>query len=646
MFLRIDLGSEEYVVEEYEGYLGPIDLGVDMHLHVYESYKHDVYDPRNIVVVGKGPFAGGGLFGAHRMIMVFRSPLTKGLHVSAIGGAAYRFLGTGVDGLIVEGRSRDPSVLLVKGRRDGVEVDFQYMDLNELFKIYWGYDGFKGVRALTKYLVGRFERFFREHKARMMLVGPASFKTSMGAVCSPSIDYASLKVRVEDWGARGGGGSVLARSHNLAAIVFGGERKVDGGLSRFDYANGVVTFLSGYPYVRAVIEATRKYTYDPKTRTGGTFGGDLTGYRDKVPSFNWRSVGVGKEVREKIFRLLVSNYLEPFNKEFIEGAFWRTCDEPCPVSCKKTTEDGRHVDYEPFLGCGPMIGVFDLREAFEIVDLVDELGYDAIEVGNLLGWVFEVVEKGLLKPEEIGLNAKPVVDPLKWEPSVSSVNKEIALRVLEEMVYGDNKLLRLIAEKGLRAAAKRLDELFADRVEALGFRFEDLGVYVPYGVDGHITPNYYWSPGVFAPLAVLGRYWTLYSPVFLDPEEYASKAVERAVREYAVDNAGWCRFHRRWVEKILPDLYKVFHGVSVDPYDNARRFYRKIIEYQVKAGAKPVLWDSSRVVEIITNAACEHGSSEWCEKFRRNLDEASREWWSRFLKYVKEYFDAPELEVV
>jgi len=641
----VDLGSKSYAVREYEGYLGPLDIGVDLHLKVYESFKYDVYDPRNVVVIGRGPFAGGGFFGAHRLIVVFRSPLTKGLHVSAVGGAAYRFLRTGLHGLVIEGKSDSPCILLIEGLRDGVRVRFDYLDMDELFEIYKGYEGFRGVRALTKYLISNYGEFIKRNKARALLVGPASFKSCMGAICSPNIDYVKLEVRVEDWAARGGGGSVLAKSHNLVATIYGGQVEVKEGVGRFDYASGLVASSIHQPYVRAVIEGTKKYSYDLETKTGGTLGSNIVAYGDKIPCFNWRSIKVGKDVRKKIHDLMIKYFLEPFNREIIEGTFWRTCGEPCPVRCKKTTDDGKHIDYEPFNGCGPMIGVLDIHDAFEVVDLVDELGYDAIEIGNLLGWLFEAIEVGLLKPEEVGLHGKPVIDPVKWELGHSKINKKLALNVIEEMTYGDNEVLRLIAEKGLRAAAKELDKKFAGRVKELNLRFEDLGVYVSYGEEGHITPNYYWSPGVLAPLAVLGRYWTLYSPVFLNPEEYAAAAIDRAIKEYAVDNSGWCRFHRRWVEKALPKLYRAVHNVVVDPFENAKKFYRGMIEYQVRAGAIPKFWDSSRVIEVLGSTACEHDSSEWCERFRKDPVGAAREWWLRFLRYVKEFFNVPELEV-
>ncbi len=632
--LHIDLSNESCRLTEYDEYLGPIDLGTDLHLRV-ESYRYDVYSPQNIVVVGRGPFGGGGFFGSHRLVFVFRSPLTKGLHVSTLGGAAYSFVRTGLSALVIEGKAREPCILFIRGDNNGVKLSFHYINTDKLFSVYAGYSGLRGTRALAKYILENYSSFIVKNRARFMLVGPAAFKTCMGAIYSPTIDYFNLQIKVEDWAARGGGGSVLAKAHNVVAIVFGGNAELDPRLARFEYAQGIVSALSKKPYVQLVIESTKKYSYDASIKTGGTFGSNLMLYGTRIPAFNWRSLLVDPEVRSKIYEFMIKNYLEPFNKMVIESGLWHTCGEPCPVRCKKTLEN-RHIDYEPYNSAGPIIGVIDFMKALEVVDLIDELGYDAIEIGNVLGWLLESIEKGLLLPTDIGVEQKPVLDPVKWQPMYSELNARLVKQVLIEMTFGDNKILRLIAEKGLRVAAKELDEMYKDRVRELGIRFEDLAVYVPFGTEGHITPNFYWSPGVIAPLPILGRYWTYYTPTFLDPVEYAKSSIIRALHEYAIDNAGWCRFHRGWVEKILPALYKAVFGIDVDPIENAKKMYKKLMIYQEKAGATPVPWESKRVLQILRAAACEFEGKDWCKELSESLEEKAKEWWEKFVNYVKE----------
>ncbi len=633
----MDLSNNSYTIKEYKEYSGVVDLGVDLHLNTFKSYKHDVYDPRNAVVIGRGPFAGGGLFGAHRLTAVFRSPRTQGLFVTSIGGAGYNFVGTGLNAISIEGRAKDPKIIFVQGIEDG-DIKVRTETINSLESIYGGYNGFIGVKALAHYIIDNFWEFIVKNKARMVLVGPASYKSGFGALYSPSIDYMSKKIRVEDWGSRGGGGSVLARAHNVVAIVYGGHnyKNVPNVLRRFDTAYGLLSSILGESYLKKVLESTVKYNYDVKTRSGGTFGQNYLIYREKVPMFNWRTLELEKTLRSKLYDELIEKFYKPFNKEVINNYSFVTCGEPCPVKCKKVSSEGQHIDYEPFNASGPMLGIFDFKDAKEVIEMIDSLGYDAIEMGNILGWLFELLEKELLKPEELGISEKPIFDPEEYESRYSKKNAEIAVRLITEMTYGNNEILREIAEKGVREAAKSLDESFSDRVKKKGIKFEDLAVYIPFGDKGLMMPNYYFTPGMFAPLPILGRYWTLYSLVFLEPEDYAKLAVERAFYELMLENVAWCRFHRKWVEKVLKELYKSVYGVDIDVLERSKVVYAKIVEYQRLAGALPQFWESKRVLDILHKMALEYDSKEWSEKFEQNTLDAAREWWERFYRALKE----------
>lgn len=146
-------------------------------------------------------------------------------------------------------------------------------------------------------------------------------------------------------------------------------------------------------------------------------------------------------------------------------------------------------------------------------------------------------------------------------------------------------MLRIIAENGIRVAARKLDEMFHDRVLRVGKSFKDLVVYVVYGNDGYMTPNLYWAPpGMVAPpMYVLGRYWTNYTPTFMGPEDFAKSSLSRAIAEALIDDAGLCRFHRGgWAEPVLDKLYLEVTGMPPN-----KDIYREIVEYSMKANAEP-----------------------------------------------------------
>jgi len=633
--LHVNVSTCKYEVKEYGNVLGPLDLGIELHLNYYKSYGYEVFNPNNVVVLGKGPFVGGGLFGAHRLVFVFRSPVTKGLYASTLGGAAYAFMGVGVDALVIEGKSEHPLIIFLKSSNDG-EISVRFEVVDKIHDIYHNYDGFKGVRALVRYILSNYWNFIKDAKARIAAVGPASFNSVFGAIYSPVIDYVTRKILVEDWAARGGPGSVLAQAHNVAAIVFGGDnyKLIPKILRRFDSVSGIVTAILGESYVKKVIETTSKYSYDLDVRSGGTFGSNYKIYKEKVPYFNWRTLELSSNLRRKIYDIIINYLWKPFNEKVISSGIWHTCGEPCIVKCKKVDERGRKIDYEPYNGLGPQLGIFNFDDVSDVVDLADTYGYDAIELGNILAFLFEALSKNLLRPDELGLDGKPHYDPETYNPKYSSRNALVAIKIIENMTLGKSDTLKVIAREGLRTALKKLSKSLEERTKKVGLKFEDIAVYVPYGDYGYITPNYYISPGVLAPLAVLGRYWTLYSLAFMDPEEYAAAALDRALKEYLLDNAGLCRFYRRWVEKHLQDLYKIVYGVEVDLMKHAKEYYKKVIEYQAKSNALPRFWESTKVIKLLESMACEYGSKEWCEKFKKSPKDAALEWWSRFVRYL------------
>lgn len=639
--LYVDVGKRDTWIREYDytNISGPIELGVKIHLDEYETWKKPVYSPENALVIGAGLFAGTRFYGAHRLVAVFKSPITRGLHVAAMGGAAYQ-LNANIDAFVIVGKSEKPLILKIYDEGDGeVKVEFHEIDELRLLEIWQGYGGEKGVFALQKYLSEKFREFYEKYNGRSILVGPAAKYTSLGALVSITLTKGRIDYGSEEYAARGGPGSVLYRAHGVAAIVYGGaydrSKKRPADLMDTRSINKLFSEIAGKPYVTMVIEAGTKYRYNPKLNTGGTLGGNYPSLKIYTPMFNWNMIYLPRDVREKLHSYIMKHIWEPFNKEAIETKSWKTCGEPCPIACKKVRKGRYKTDYEPYEGFGPFIGVFDIHEAEKIVELIDAYGFDAIETGQVIGFVFDAIYRDLLYPGELGLPEKPSFDPITFRVEDSAKNARLAQSLVENLAWGRNNILRLIGEKGLRAAAKILDMFYADRVERAGWRFSDLLVYASFGEEGHITPNFYWTPGMIAPLPVLGRYWTLYKGVFLEPEEFAEKSFKRALREMWSDNNGFCRFHRGWLEKTLDKIMEKYYGIS-DLDKRYAKVYARIMEYQDKAGARPVFWESRKIIDYLARAAEEYGHEQWALKFRADKVRAAKEWWERFYRKLEE----------
>ena len=639
--LFIDASTRKHWVEEYElnEVYSPISLGLKLHMERYRSWSKPIYHSDNALILGAGLFTGSKMYGVHRFVAVFRSPLTKGLHVSEMGGAAFQFK-INADAVVIVGRSETPLIVKIYDQGNGEPVvEFHEIQEETLEHVWKGYGGFKGIYALQQYLSDHFKGFYEEFNGRSILVGPASKYTNIGALASVTLNKGRMDHGSEDFAARAGGGSILYRAHGVAAIIYGGRydrsTKVPKELSDTRELDKLFMELTKQPYTQAVINAGVKYRYDPKLNTGGTLGGNYPHLKATTPMFNWKMIYLPKDLREKLHELIMKYMWEPFNREAIETRSWKTCGEPCPLACKKVRLGKYKSDYEPYNGLGPIIGVLDIHEAEKVVELADAYGFDAIELGQIIGFLFEAMDKGLLRPEEIGLPGKPFFDPASYSIEHARVNAELAVKIIEQLAFGSNPLLRLIGERGLRSAAKILDILYRERTIERKTRFSDIPIYAAFGEEGHITPNYYWTPGLVAPLVVLGKYWTVYSGVFMEPEEFASKSIERAIYEALIADMGLCRFHRGWAEKAIPVILEKYYGVE-KPLEKTRELYKKIAEYQKLAGALPVFWDSGKIIDFMALAAEEYGNVEWGGKFKVNKEAAAREWWERFYRKLEE----------
>ena len=639
--LTINLDNEEIKAEEIEkeGIYGIIDYAIHLHDEVYKTYGLEPYDPDNVVVFGKGPFAGSVLPGSHRLMFVFRSPLYGGLFPSAMGGAAYQFQRVGVDFVVLKGKRKKPTVILLSGDGENINVELHEIELEKLVEIWRDYKGEEGVYALTQYLIDNFRDKF-DSEFRIACVGPAALNTNFGAIFSQALRKGERLVGSEDWAARGGSGSVLLRAHNVVAIIFGGKARKKfprEDISNIRNARPIVEGVLKKPMFEVMAEKTTKYKYNPKLKTGGTFGGNYPAEGDFVPILNWQMPYIPKEERIKIHENIMKHYWEPFNKEAIETRNWTTCGEPCPVACKKYA-NGHHIEYEPREANGPLSGVITLRASDISVPAVDAMGFDAIEFGGTAAWVLELVHRGLLKPEEVGLSREPEFkkESLLLKPvETSEINAKLIAELAHRVAFAETEVAKIIG-LGKRKASMVLDEKFKDRLN-YGESFKDYAVFTPLGENGEITPTMYWAIGNYIPLPIQGRYWTFYQfGVFLEPEELAQKIVASATWEFWYDNIGWCRFHRGWMKSVLKALFLEAYGENVDMEGHSHKQLKRLIDFAKKAGYEPVFWDSMRVIDLIAGGSREFGNEKWAARFEEDKIGTAKEYLRRVLQTYSE----------
>lgn len=616
--LFVDLRSGYYRIERLTDHdiIGPVDFGFREWVRA------------RALCFGGGPFMGSVLPGSNRLIFTGHSPCWEGFYVSTMGGAALTFENVGIDYVSLTGRCPAPAVLVL--RREGQEqvaVDLAPIDPVAAWR--GNGSGETGFFALQHHLWDRFAGTFSS-QPRILGVGPAALATDFGAIGSSKVDKKGL-THVDCWAGRGGLGSQMAREHNLFGIIFGGSF-IDSDLDDRKLAD--VYFKKRYD-MRMILkdkDSTRKYRYDPDLDTGGTLGVNFTQLKDKMFSFNYRSVRWAESERLELHRVLVEeHYLEQFNQETIANKQYTHCGESCLAVCKKM--NGRYKkDYEPYETMGPNSAIFDQRAAEQVVWRCDSLGFDGIQMGGVISWLFELIDDGLVAIETLGLPAAPVFAREQFRVVEDSAhNADLACLLMEKITAREAPL---DFSNGAREVAPRLA---GERGELRAVL--DRLVVNCAGERGWMVPNQYWVPGMLSPMPIMGKYFEYYGDDFLPPRVLGRYNAERMAQEIMLDNMGFCRFHRGWGEELLPEIFTDHWHEATD-----MRAHHTALVRRINAHNPSALWQAGRVIELLhgylrrkaEDSATSPELTHWLSRFDADPKEAARDYWYEIRKGVDE----------
>jgi glyceraldehyde-3-phosphate dehydrogenase (ferredoxin) len=603
LFVSAADGSHELRPVENPRVVGPIDFAWSLGDR-----------GRSYTTFGTGPIAGSFVPGSNRLVVTGWSPCWDTFYPSTIGGAGLPWDGLGVNYMVVSGRAPSPSVLCVKNLAGTIMVSVEPIDAEAAWRGEPRDEGEIGLYALM-------HRVHKAHSdecqaARVLCVGPAAARTRSGAIGSAPIKKGVI-TNIDTWAGRGGLGSRLFQHHNLVAIVYGGDYE-DVDLTDRKAVDAAFDARFGKPLKLVDFEKTVKYRFDPKFKTGGTFGSNYHSLRERALSFNYTSVNFADEQRVRIHeRLIAGHYLKQFDEEIVAKQKNFNCGEPCGAVCKKV--DGKFKkDYEPYQAMGPLAGVFDQRAAERLTRFADAQGFDAIQIGGEVSWVMECLVRGWLGESETGIAERPDWEPDTLDPVAGSAhNAAIAERIIRWIV-DDPRAAPM--RSGLRVGSR-----------AVGGQAAEAAVYNANGPDhGCMVPNQYWVPGMFAPVPVMGRYYLNYQYEWLPPRELGRSCADRMVKEMMLDNYGMCRFHRGWAEELLPELVNQFHGITVD----ANQHHRSLaLEMNATNAAQP--WQTERVIDMIhtyllkyrEDGPPEAGLDIWIDRFNQDKRSAALAYW-------------------
>lgn len=408
-------------------YIGARGLGVRFVLE--NGPKVDPLSPDNILCFMNGPLTGTEANMSGRMAIVTKSPLTGTVTDSHHGGwSAARLRWAGFDGLIFKGKADKPVYVYIHDEK--VEI----LDASDV----WG----KGVHDTVKH----FQNKYGEKDLTVIAIGQGG---------EHLVKFASWINENDRASGRGGTGCV-GGNKNLKAVVVKAEKKMYKAADRD-------AWKKAHDRALATIMDEKNIT---SPRKGGlsVYGTNvltnITSNMGAYPTRNSQATSFGDKAE-----LLSGEYV----KQHI------LVDDPtchaCPVACKKEVEikegpyKGLHMEsleYEPAWALGGNCGNDNVASVAKMIDLANDYGFDAIEIGDVLSAYMEASEKGYTNG----------TGGLKWGDYVAMVEtlKKVAFRE----GIGD------VLANGTEAAAKH----FGHPEISMTVKGQGIPAYDPRGLKG------------------------------------------------------------------------------------------------------------------------------------------------------------------
>jgi glyceraldehyde-3-phosphate dehydrogenase (ferredoxin) len=217
----------------------------------------------------------------------------------------------------------------------------------------------------------------------------------------------------------------------------------------------------------------------------------------------------------------------------------------------------------------------------------------------------------------------------------SMLNAKYAMAIVDAILFEPRCA---VFRDGIRSAAHQLDRQY--HINSV-----DRAVFLAHGETGGLTPNQYWVPGMFSPMAMMGKYYVYYGMEFVPPEVLGKKNVERMTYELFNDNSGICRFHRKWAELITDEILAAHYGLKVDYKAHQFNLAREIHE---RESEKSVVWESERLADLVYQFLLQIKAGgfqnpvldDWLERFKADKRLAARDYWEAIYQAIDSAFAA------
>lgn len=395
--------------EVYVDYLGGRGLGVKLFTD-RASPKTEPLSPENILVFTIGPVTGTSVSTSGRMSLVTKSPLTDTIFYSNTGGMfGFSMKRCGVDGLIIQGKSKKPCYLVLDGEK-GLEIK----NAEDL----WGLDT-EETHAQLKSVEGE--------RAHTLEIGPAGENL---------VRIASIMNDASRAFGRGGVGAVFGAKNLKAIVVKNGKQKTEVHEPELlkTYAKAALDKIKALPVTRSAF---------PLFGTAGVL--HVTNSLGMLPIRNFSygqhekaTLTGGQAIRKQIL----------YKTEACYG---------CTIRCGRLTRTekmkGKGPEYETTWALGGNLEIFDLIKITHANYYCNKQGMDTISLGVTISCAMELQEKGLLPYPEVKFgNEDILVDLVLKTAAKEGIGADLAegsKRLAEK--YGDPEVA--IHVKGLELPA-------------------------------------------------------------------------------------------------------------------------------------------------------------------------------------------------
>lgn len=380
--LRINLTEQRFRIEELSSsWIKPVIGGRSANTkRLFEELdlSCDPLDPENILIFGVGPLTGSLLPASAYYTVSARSPMTGILGDSAAGGQfAAEMKATGFDQIILMGKAKGLSYVKISDQ--GVE----FIECPELA----GATIIETTRSIRKDQ--------KDYAVQVAAIGPAG---------EHQVHFASIVSSGNRVNGRTGMGAIMG-SKNLKAIA----------------VRGVLSLEVAEPlgFLHEVQKMEKNIQRHPEYQKRYDMGTTML-----MSDLN--SLGI---LPTNHFQKGVCDYLEKISGQKLASEYKvknKSCFN-CNLHCSRyymiENCEAEGPEFETLCGFTSRIGNDDLTFALEMNAYLNQMGMDSISTSEIIGWIIECQEKGLIHPKDLdGLS-------IKWG------EKDKIRKVVEKIVY-------------------------------------------------------------------------------------------------------------------------------------------------------------------------------------------------------------------